>query len=185
MSKLGVFRGTFDPIHDGHVAFALETIKSLGLDKIVFLVEREPYHKTDVSDYTHRLAMVELATGPHPELAILKTDLPTFSIEKTLSVLKSSYPKAQLWFLVGSDLASHFHTWPGAKELLARMELVVGAREGAGTDHKNMVKTTRAELASSKLRRCLACGQLPIGLNYAVSQYALKHRLYSKNISAS
>ena len=82
MSKVGIFSGTFDPVHAGHIAFALEAMESAGLDKVYFLPESMPRRKSGVTHYAHRLAMLELALKPYNKLSILELPDKQFSVVK-------------------------------------------------------------------------------------------------------
>ena len=67
VKRIGIFAGTFDPVHKGHISFALQAIEAAGLDEVVFLPEPRPRHKQSVTDQSHRIAMINLAIKAYPK----------------------------------------------------------------------------------------------------------------------
>jgi nicotinate-nucleotide adenylyltransferase len=126
--KTGIYAGTFDPVHTGHIAFALEAMKRVQMDKLYFLPERRPRHKTDVSHFGHRVAMLKRATDPYPACGVLELEDSSFSVERTLPRLRKRFKEDQLFLLAGSDTAKRLIDWPGSQHLLANVGLVVGVR---------------------------------------------------------
>ena len=128
--KVGIFSGTFDPIHVGHIEFALETIKSIDLAQVVFLPEQNPRQKSPAS-YLHRSAMIKLATAKYPRLLLEQLEEPQFSVAKTLPKLQELYKQTGLVLLIGSDAIKTFsYRWPGLDQLLGSVQLAVGIRAG-------------------------------------------------------
>jgi nicotinate-nucleotide adenylyltransferase len=73
MSKgVGVFAGSFDPVHEGHLTFALQAAVEGELERVCFLPETRPPRKSDITDVAHRVAMLHLATRPYPQLGVLE-----------------------------------------------------------------------------------------------------------------
>lgn len=135
MGRVGIFSGTFDPVHRGHIAFALAALKQCALDKVVLLPERSPRGKVGVSDFKHRLHMVKLAVRPHRKLSVLALDDNTFTVGGTLPQLQDQYPGAELVMLFGSDVVQTFgFRWPGLDVLLKSVELAVSTRAGETED---------------------------------------------------
>ena len=127
--RIGIFSGVFDPVHAGHIGFALEAIKQARLDKVYFLVEARPRRKTVVTHVAHRLAMVKLAVASHTKLTALEQPDRQFSVAKTLPRLKQQFADSELIFLVGSDTLEHMPDWPLVRHLLGQTELIVGRRD--------------------------------------------------------
>lgn len=129
--RIGVLSGTFDPVHRGHVAFALAAIKQCRLDKAVFLPEASPRGKVGVSSFEHRLAMLKLAARQSRKLEVLALEQPRFSVKETLPLLQARFKGEALVLLCGSDLVRTFgFRWPGLDTLLAQCELAVSLRAG-------------------------------------------------------
>src|SRR5581483_3364510 len=88
MKRIGIYSGVFDPVHAGHIGFALQAVERAGLDKVYFLPERRPYHKQGVEHFGHRVAMLKRATRPHPALSVLELEDISFTVERTLPKLQ-------------------------------------------------------------------------------------------------
>ncbi len=128
VGRLGILGGTFDPIHDAHLALARAAKSGLELDAVLFVPAGDPWRKQDraVTPARHRLAMVRLALGAErePGFAVSSVEVhrsgPTYS-EETLEALQAE-GHGQLWFICGADALSDLPHWhdPGALVTLAR-----------------------------------------------------------------
>lgn len=126
--RLGVFGGTFDPIHEAHLAVARAAKAELALDAVLFVPAGDPWRKQDraVTPARHRLAMVRLvlASEHEPHFTVSRVEVgrsgPTYS-EETLQALRAE-EHGQLWFICGSDALSDLPHWhdPAALVTLAR-----------------------------------------------------------------
>jgi nicotinate-nucleotide adenylyltransferase len=128
MARIGIYAGTFDPVHAGHVAFALQSLKASKLDKVYFLPERRPRAKQHVEHFGHRVAMLRRAAKPYTQLEVMELVDVSFSVERTLPYLKSKFKADELVFLFGSDVALKLEEWPKIDRLLKSSELVIGLR---------------------------------------------------------
>lgn len=129
MSRVGVFSGTFDPVHNGHIEFAQAASRQCALDSVIFLPEREPRGKLLSSDFEHRMRMLELAIKGHDAFFALALDHKKFTTTETLPHLRGLYPGDKLVLLIGSDTVKTFsYRWPGLRQLLQEMELAIGLR---------------------------------------------------------
>lgn len=136
--KIGFYSGTFDPIHDGHVAFAQAVLEELALDQIILLPERAPRGKQNVTAIDARAAAMTARLKNSPRLTVRVLDEPTFSLPHTLDYLRAEYPSCELTFLFGSDVARGITSWPGVDRLLGQAHIAVGLRGD----------TTAAQIAS-------------------------------------
>ncbi|HSW98998.1 MAG TPA: nicotinate-nicotinamide nucleotide adenylyltransferase [Candidatus Saccharimonadales bacterium] len=127
MARVGIFPGTFDPVHEGHIAFALQALQAAGLDRVVLVPEPWPRGK-QCTALAHRAAMLELAVAAHPQLSVLRATSRQFTVARTLPELQASFPQDKLALLLGSDVLRGLARWPGLAALLAQMELVAGLR---------------------------------------------------------
>jgi nicotinate-nucleotide adenylyltransferase len=99
--KIGVFGGTFHPIHNGHLLLARHAAESLGIDRVLFVIDRVPPHKTlaEGADDNDRLAILRLATSDDPRFAVetmeLEREGKSYSVD-TLRELKVKYPDSDL-----------------------------------------------------------------------------------------
>lgn len=128
MKKIGIFSGTFDPVHLGHIAFALGAIEKVGLDEVYFMPERDPRHKISVTDYSHRLNMLNLAIKPFEELKVLEISEPYFTVENSMAKLLGHFKNADLYLLIGSDVAKNIDKWPDVDRFLDKSKLIIGTR---------------------------------------------------------
>ena len=131
--RIGIYAGTFDPVHAGHIAFALQALEQAQLDKIYFLPERRPRHRPSVEHFAHRVAMIKQATLPYQQFYVLEAVDMAFTIKRTLPMLKHKFKRDQLVFMFGSDAVADLPNWPYAGQLLKCSELIIAAREGKNT----------------------------------------------------
>ncbi|ULJ62461.1 nicotinate-nucleotide adenylyltransferase [Wielerella bovis] len=132
--KLGLFGGSFDPIHKGHLHIAHAFAEELALDTVVFLPAGDPYHKQgERVAAKHRLAMVEVAIADKPHFAASDLDMvregATYSVD-TVQIFKQHYPKDELWWLLGMDSLLQLHTWKNWQTFVRQTHIAVAARAG-------------------------------------------------------
>ena len=182
MKHIGIFAGSFDPIHQGHLAFALSAATVCGLDKVYFLPEAEPRHKPLPTPIKDRLALLKLALKPHKTLVALDLGDMQFNVKQSLPKLQKRFAGTKLYLLIGSDVEPTIKKWLGAVKLLKSMELICGHRQvAAKAPSKNKPKTIYtnfADINSSVIRRELTRGNLPHGLPPELHGYIQKHSLY-------
>lgn len=192
MKRVGIYSGTFDPVHAGHIGFALQAIEKAGLSAVYFLPERQPRHKQGVEHFAHRVAMLKAAARPHPRLHVLELVDVNFSVERTLPKLRQKFKNNGLVFLIGSDQVAHLPQWPRAERLLGGAGLVVGVRnthdaEGiekqiAGWQQQpqslHVFESFAADVSSGGIREALRLGRPIRGLLTSVRRYSDRHWLY-------
>lgn len=196
--RLGIFGGTFDPPHLGHLILASEARASLNLTKILWVLTSIPPHKLgqEITDLKDRLAMVQLALKSEPAFALSRVDIdrpgPHYSLE-TARLLAQENPSADLILLIGGDSLHDLPTWHKPAELVASVhEIGVMRRPGdqidlsvleaqiPGISHKvRYVDAPLLEIASHEIRERARAG-LPYRyyLTPEVYKYIVKHRLY-------
>jgi nicotinate-nucleotide adenylyltransferase len=174
MSRVGIYSGTFDPIHNGHLAFAQAALDKGLVDKVCFLVEESPRSKQNVTPLKDRMNMAWLAIHNNPRFELIMVDQPTFSIKETLPLLEKSHGKLAL--LMGSDQAAHVHTWPDYEQLKNDTKIIVGQRSiqkvDDGFEH----------IASSKIRHNPKVSQTLIPRD--ISRYIQAHHLYESVVNS-
>jgi nicotinate-nucleotide adenylyltransferase len=192
MRRVGIYAGTFNPVHAGHITFALQTIAQAKLDEVVFLPERQPRFKTGVEHFGHRVGMLNRAVRPHRKLSVLELTDRYFSVKRTLSQLQRKYPGAQLVFLIGSDVLTQLPMWPDAERLLQASELVIGLRGEASFEqvqaqlralpHKPVgcvvLRSQVAAASSGQIRAALRRRISAVGCLPSVQRYASQNWLY-------
>jgi nicotinate-nucleotide adenylyltransferase len=196
-SRIGVFGGSFDPVHTGHLIMATELRFALKLDVVLFVPAGRPPHKPDmhITDDHHRLAMLKLALDGAPRFRIHTVDLdragPSYTVD-TLAILRRELDPAQLVFLMGADSLRDLPTWHDPNRIAAQAELGVARRPGVALDltaieraipaargRVHLVDIPEIQISSSDLRCRVAAGQ-PIAYQVPrpVEDYIVSARLY-------
>jgi nicotinate-nucleotide adenylyltransferase len=190
--RVGIYAGTFDPIHAGHLAFALQALSTAKLDAIYFLPERRPRHKEGVEHFGHRVAMLRQALQPHPQFRVLELTDISLSVEHTLPRLQKEFPGADLVFLFGSDVLPQLSSWPKVERLLQQGELVIGMRDQDDLDQtKRLIEQLPRQpisatvfasyaphVSSGKVRAALRRRAKADGLLTSVQRYSDHNWLY-------
>ena len=134
--RLGIFGGTFDPIHLGHLILAEQCRDACGLDRVLFVPAGRPPHKQKrrVTSGKLRKEMVELAISGNPNFSVsaieLDRDEPSYSAN-TLGELAKQNPDAELFLLIGSDSLHHLPHWYQPKRIISLATPVIGTRPGS------------------------------------------------------
>lgn len=133
--RLGLFGGTFDPIHNGHLQSAKLFADELNLEQVIFLPAGQPYHKQSTqTSAEHRLAMVSLAINIDERFAVSDCDMirkkNTYTID-TVNIFREIFPKVQLWWLMGMDTLLTIHHWYQYQKLLSIINIAVCMRDNA------------------------------------------------------
>lgn len=142
--KIGIFGGTFDPIHFGHLAMATEALEKLGLDEVRFIPCKIPVHKdTLAASAFDRAAMIGLAIE-HQQKFILDTreidrQSPSYTVY-TLESLKHDFPDAQLFLFMGSDALAHFASWYQPDAILSLCHIIAFTRKQKVTRKQSVTK---------------------------------------------
>lgn len=138
-ARIGVFGGTFDPIHIGHLVAASEAHTALQLDQVIFMPAGQPWQKSHipVTSAEERFAMVECAVdGDHRFVASnleIKRSGPTYAID-TVRELKQLYPDATFTWIVGADVLSSLTTWHEWESFICEVEIAAVNRAGVTAD---------------------------------------------------
>lgn len=179
MAKIGIYGGTFNPPHLGHIAAARAAKEALGLDRVLLVPDGQPPHK-DLPEGSpspeQRLRLTALAAEQEPwlEACGIELDRPGKSYTSdTLRALKARYPEDQLYLLMGTDMFLSLHTWH-EPEVICALAAIVGFRreddpEGEMQQQKQLleqhfgakvelVENTPLEISSTHLRRMLILG---------------------------
>jgi nicotinate-nucleotide adenylyltransferase len=133
MERIGLFGGTFDPVHCGHVAIAEQAAEELRLDQMLFIPAPDPPHKRKtVATYGQRVAMLELALAGHSHFSVslLEAELPkpSYTVDTLLELRKRL--AGQFYFLLGADSLLELHLWHRLAELLQLTNFAVISRPG-------------------------------------------------------
>lgn len=198
--KLGIFGGTFNPVHNGHLALAEAALRAFGLDRVLFVPGFvTPFKQTQaIAPAADRLAMLRLAIGDRPNLDISTIELDRGGVSYTVDTLESlrtSRPDDEFWLLLGLDSLLSFGLWYRAHDILRLARVATLLRPGATLPPGNLAgfdaeetALLRARIASgdcpdissTEIRRRIAAGESTSGLlPDAVADYIRAHRLYA------
>ncbi len=170
MKRLGVFGGTFDPPHVGHLVTAVNVLHELHLDRVLLVVANDPWQKAGlpVSPAADRLAMVEAAVADVGGLEATGIEIdrggPSYTAD-TLAELHRREPEAELFLIMGSDAAHLLDTWERVEEVRDLATLVVVNRPGAPATtvpsgwRACQVEVPRLEVSSTDLRARVSDGR--------------------------
>lgn len=199
MERIGIYGGTFNPPHIGHIQAAKQAVKTLQLDKLLLIPDRVAPHK-EIPDNSpspwQRLDMLRIAAGQDPALEVSDIELnregPSYTCE-TVAQLKECYPQAELVVLMGTDMFLSFPSWRCPQKILAGAALAVAYR-GDRQERQEVARMQRqlesqgakvyllenqvTEISSTQLRRMLAFGCADSFLSPGVGDYIRQNKLY-------
>ena len=130
MPKIGILGGTFNPVHNGHIAIAKCVLQNTDIQQIVFLPTGNPHYKVSdtVADKSHRFNMLCIATHGMNNIEIsdyeIKSTTPCYTVD-TMRYFKSHNPQNEYCFIIGADSLDYIHKWKDAKNLIAENEFIV------------------------------------------------------------
>lgn len=170
--RLGVFGGTFDPPHLGHLVAASDACQALGIERMLWVPSAVPPHKRDTvhASAAHRLAMVRAAVAGDPRFQAddleLRREGPSYTVD-TLRALREREPGAELCFVTGADNLAEIPGWREPEEILRLARLAVVTRRGdghapaaaAGMAPADVVAVTRVDVSATEIRRRVAAGE--------------------------
>lgn len=197
MSRIALFGGSFNPIHNGHLHLAQTVHQQCGLDRMLLMPSGTAPHKSSdaYAPAADRLAMCRLAAEPYPWLEVSDYELTkpgkSYTVE-TLRYLHSCFPEDALFLLTGSDMLLSFDSWYCWQEILSLAGLLCVSR---GTEPEDVLRQKAAELSSygqvtvvhakplpmssSQIRHKIElCRKFSCYLPENVVQYIMLHRLY-------
>jgi len=198
--RLGIYGGTFDPVHLGHLILAETCREQCGLDQVIFIPAGSPPHKQgrDLTAGHLRAEMLELAVAGCPEFAVDRSEIkrtgPSYTVE-TLRSFRQAHPSEELYFLMGADSLNEFLMWKDPREIAMLANLVVVNRgrmpppdlgplvPHLGSDAVERIQCVTMpgiDLSASDLRERVRQGK---SLRYltprAVERYITEHKIYT------
>ncbi len=190
-ARLGILGGTFNPVHAGHL-FAAEFLReALQLDRVLFVPCGNPPHKRgDLLSPRHRCRMLRLALAGNELFSLSRIEAESQRVSysiRTVRRLKTVYPRAELFFLIGADNISEIPTWRQYRDLLAECRFAAISRRPSRLkirhpDLKNRILLVPAptfEISSSEIRQRVEAG---LSIRYMVPdpvlEYIHSHQLY-------
>ncbi|MBM4443701.1 MAG: nicotinate-nucleotide adenylyltransferase [Chloroflexi bacterium] len=201
--KAGVFGGTFDPIHLGHLGAAEATRRVLGLDRVIFIPAGLPWLKTGVtvSAAHHRLEMVRLALAgcSHFELSRMEIDRPgpSYTVDTVRALRREMGQDTGLFLLLGSDALGDFPRWKEPERLMEICRLAAFSRPNIAlppldrleravpgiSGRIDFVEIPQVDVSATEIRRLITLGE-SIGhlVPRAVEGYIVEHDLYADDL---
>ena len=196
---LGIFGGTFDPPHYGHLAIAEEAAEQLGVPRVLWVPTGQPPHKpgAPITPAAHRVRMAELAIADNPRFGLSCIDVerpgPSYTVD-LLALLHAAHGAAtELYFICGMDMLASFLTWHEPASVIAQCQLVAITRPGvppvdvaaleaalpAARGRVHLLHAPGLDIAGTDLRARVAAGR---SIRYlvppVVASYIAEHGLY-------
>lgn len=182
--RIGILGGTFDPVHNAHLALARVALEQLGLEKLLWMPTGAPaYRKPAVAPGGDRVAMLKLALAAEPRYAIdereLRPGASGYTVD-SVSALRREQPGARFVLLMGSDQYEKRATWHRWPELEKRCEIAVVARPGSRVDAGVLaLPMTPSPVSASEIRARVARGEdISAVVPRAVADYIREKGLY-------
>jgi nicotinate-nucleotide adenylyltransferase len=190
MKRVGIFGGSFDPVHNAHVALARLALEQLRLDEVRWIPVGQPQKSRQLSDGADREAMVRLAVAGEPRFVVDRIELRRRGISYTLDTVRelaAAEPDTEWVLILGQDQYASLHTWRDWRELISMVTLAIANRPDAEpavnaqiarVPHQ-LVSLPMMDVSSTEVRRRVAAGEPIAGLvPEAVARYIERRQLY-------
>jgi nicotinate-nucleotide adenylyltransferase len=183
VTRVGVFGGTFDPVHVGHLAIANAALDDIGLDRVYFVPARRSPLKEDgpIASAEDRLAMLTAAIADEPRFRVSRIELDREGPSFTVDTLEALHAEGELYLILGSDAFADFERWREPARIRTLATVVLAARPGVPNAPAGvrMLDSPLMDISSRELRARAARGR---SLRYLVVEptlrYIEEHRLY-------
>ncbi len=200
---IALFGGSFNPIHNGHLAIARAVADQVGLDRVILLPSKSPPHKAvgSLIDARHRLAMIRLAVADDPLFCVHEWDLtrdgPTYSIDSVDHFRREQGDQTEICWIIGADSLAELHLWHRVAGLVDRCRFLTASRPGSesidwgplssllSSDQIEKLKggvleTAMVDISATDIRRRAAAGASLDGLvPPGVARYIADRGLYA------
>ena len=207
--KIGIFGGSFDPVHQGHLIIAEHVLETFELDRVIFVPAAQSPHKPNppIAPPKQRVEMLKLAIAGHSAFEVSTVEIDRGEISytvDTLQALNAQYPDTDWYLVLGADAVQHFDRWREPEKILQQCQLIVCHRGGFGKPDLSALKNVAsAEQLSSVANNVADCPLIEISsseirsrianhrsIRYltprAVEKYILTNNVYAtSNVSAS
>ena len=195
MKKIGILGGTFNPVHNGHLALANMALKEFKLDQIVFIPSGNPPHKqlSNIIDTKSRYQMLKMAIVGQSKFKISKIEMqvtgPAYAVDTFRKLAKKYGQRSKLFYIMGMDSFIDMKNWKTPKELFKYCDLIVATRSGVKKrspllklfGDKICFMTLRENISATNLRTKLKDGKsIAKFVPSKVKNYILQKELYKK-----
>jgi nicotinate-nucleotide adenylyltransferase len=163
LKKIGIFGGTFDPIHHGHLILARDALEMLDLETVIFIPAAASPHKLDqqLTAPDVRLEMLRAAIESEPGFGLdpmeLRRTSPSYAVD-TIEALRRREPDAELFYLIGEDNVDRLRTWRRFAELSEMVQFVVLARSRVKTEYPYRTIRRHLDISATNIRNRVATG---------------------------
>jgi nicotinate-nucleotide adenylyltransferase len=186
--KIGIFGGTFNPVHLGHLILADEVREKMHLDRIIFVPTYLPPHKDTrgIAPASDRYKMIELSIKGNKYFSVsdaeIKRDGRSYTID-TIKEFKRAFPDEELYFITGSDLLNYLEEWKDLSEIIKMVKFIVATRPGYPLEkipaYIQTVAIRAVDISAFQVRNCIKENK---SFRYLVPEavygYIVKKRLY-------
>lgn len=191
--KVGLFGGSFDPVHQGHIEIARKASGQFSLDQVIFIPTANPPHKNlDHVTNQARLEMVQLAVVKEKNFSVSSVEIERKETSYTIDTLKwfiKNEPDVSIYFIIGEDTLPQLETWKEAKAVFKLCHFLVAPRDGDGhTDSGDIyrekgirfsyIQMEPQNISSTNIRGCLARGVMPDSIPPQIAGYISALGLY-------
>ena len=183
MRKIGIYGGTFDPIHHGHLILARQACEELGLEQLIFVpAALSPFKKAARASGEARLSMLQAAIEDQDRFAVddceLRRPPPSYSIDTVLEI-REREPKSELFWLIGADNVGGLSKWRRFEELKKLVQFVVLDRACSGEKQPYPVIQRNIDISATDIRKRVASGRsIRYFVPSAVEEIIRKNNLY-------
>lgn len=185
--RVGLYGGTFNPVHNGHLLVADQVGKALCLDRVYLMPDMQPPHvdHKDALAAKYRVAMLKLAIADNPFLGLELAEITRGGVSYTYDTmveLKKKHPEIDYYFIIGGDMVDYLPKWHRINELLKLVNFV-GVRRPGARNHSDYpviwVDTPQVDFSSSDIRARIHDGRsIKYMVPDAVEDYIKEHQLY-------
>lgn len=186
--KIGIYGGSFDPVHKGHAFIAKFVIDYLKLDKLIVIPVGIPSHKNNnLAEGKLRVEMCKKAFEKIKEVEVSSIEIKLKEVSYTYDTLLKiieMYPNSQYYEIVGEDSGENFKKWKKYKEILKLSKVVVLKRKGYKNENKDLIEleSPYVDVSSTEIRKRVISGLSITGLvDPEVENIILKYDLYKKD----
>ncbi len=169
MQRIGLYGGSFDPIHHGHLISARSLAERLGLERVLIIVAARPPHKQHVraTAFAHRYEMARRAVDGDPLFQVLDIEArregPSYTIDTVAALRAEMGNEPEFFWFIGGDTLPALHTWHRARELVRQVTIVTATRPGwTPPDLQTLAKGLGESAARMLLSHCIATPSIAI-----------------------